>query len=167
MTLVALRDDDREPTHGTWARVGVRRSSLSLPDVSRPVTSSATTKESTEAAFQTWLEPFMESLEKLSNLPQGWGGPGSQTPHIALLFIAARVLAAIAKPSTLAPTLVPLLDGRVQLVWYAGGVELEILIDGDGTAKASLYDLTTQNEIDDVSPTDQRIADAIEKLSQP
>jgi hypothetical protein len=78
---------------------------------------------------------------------------------------ALMVLSSIAKPTTPVPAIVPVPDGRLELVWYAAGLELEITVDDKGQWDIGLFDLRTGVDEEDVTLSDPRLAEAISRLS--
>lgn len=162
MSLVAYLDDEYErPADLLWPR---RRSSpLTLPSVRRPSSNAATTNDL--ALERRWLNPVLESLGQLVSLQPGWGGPGTPAIDANTLRTALFVMTTIAQPNTKPPGIVPMADGRLQVVWYDAGLEFEIVIGSDGDATASLFDLVTGIEEDALSVSDPRVAEAIKRLS--
>lgn len=167
MSLALLRDLDEERQTYFRPIVASRQSALTLPTMGRPKSNAATTKTNDGAAPRLWEDALTKSLDQLALLQPGWAGPDTVGPSTETMLTAVFVMAANAQPNTKPPNIVPMLDCRLQLVWYDAGIELEIIIDRLCQASASIYDLTTDKEDDDLSVADPRVADAIRRLSSP
>jgi hypothetical protein len=113
----------------------------------------------------TWVRPFIERLVQVASLPLNWAGPGSKPPNYQTLTTAAQLLASIAKPRTKPPNVAPMPDGGVNLTWYAGGVELEISIESNGTFAASVFNVAEGVEYDELELTNPVLVSAIERLT--
>lgn len=74
------------------------------------------------------------TFAKLVSLPLGWDGYNGLPVRLEVAEYARRFVAAIGKYTLLAPDLVPLSDGGLQLEWFVGACEIEVTIAPDGTA---------------------------------
>jgi hypothetical protein len=165
MSIALLRDDYDERLPLLRPIAIDRQSVLTLPTPSRPSSNAATTNDLDRSTDRVWYVPLVEALGQLGQLQQGWAGPGTTAPSMELLLTALFLMTATAQPTTKPPTVVPMVDGRVQLVWYDAGLELEIIVDLDGQATASVYDLASGIEEDDLNVSDPRVAEAVRRLS--
>jgi hypothetical protein len=112
-----------------------------------------------------WLRPSLQKVTGLMSLAPGWDGPESIPPSAEVAVNALMVLSSIAKPTTPPPAIAPVQDGRLQLVWYAAGLELEITVDDKGRAAISLFEVETEMDEEDVTLSDPRLTDAMARLS--
>ncbi len=102
-----------------------------------PASQAATAKS--ERATAEELSPQVPaeieaSITELVNLPQGWDGYNGLPVRPEVAVHARRFMAAIGECTQLAPDVVPLSDGGLQLEWFVGGYEVEVVIAPDGTA---------------------------------
>lgn len=125
----------------------------------------AATTNSSPLEQYVWVTPFMDRLRQVLTIPANWAGPGSRPPSMATLWEATKFLASIARPQTKVPNVAPTPDGGVNLTWYAGGVELEISVDPDGSTTASVFDVEKGVEYDELGPSDQKLIWAIDRLT--
>ncbi len=166
MSIALLRDDDFEvPRRPGWVVTRRDASPLTMPSISRPSANAATTNQPDRANSRFWYAPLLEALEQVATLKPDWAGPGTKAPSPQCMVAVVFLMTALAQPTTKAPSVVPTIDGRLQLVWYDAGIELEIVTDQDGDARASIFELTTGVEEDDLPVTDPRVAEAIRRLS--
>ena len=71
------------------------------------------------------------TLKHLQSLVDGWNGPGSKAVTAEAIETAANM-----RP-------VPANEGGIQLELHAGGVDIEIRIDPDGTVKSVYFERVT------------------------
>ena len=74
------------------------------------------------------------SITDLVNLPQGWDGYNGRPVLSEVAEHARRLMAAIGECTQLVPDIVPLSDGGLQLEWFVGAYEVEVVIATDGRA---------------------------------
>ena len=160
MTLTAFADDFETPA--VRVRSWPRLPAASTRWRSAPAPQPAAT---TQPLLPPWAEPVVRQLESLLNFQDGWDGSGSVAPTMDTAQRVVDVLFAVAKPNTRVPKIAPVSDGTLQLVWYAGGVELEITVDAQGGIDISLFNVATQTDEEGVTLLDRRLSDAIGKLS--
>lgn len=147
--------------HRFWRRPR-HRSAASTPLETRPARRTAAT---TQPQNPIWLESVAEQLLDVLVLSDDWDGPGSRAPSEETVQVVLAVMYEIAKSTTQAPKLAPVPDGSLQLVWYAGGIELEITIEPSGEVDIGLFDVEKDAEEKGVTLQDPRLADAISRLS--
>jgi len=105
----------------------------------------------TRSGAQPWIADFREHIEPVLALKAGWAGPGSQPVSRPAVYLAEHLLglalAGISAPLVL-PSVVPGLDGEIQLEWHRGSLDLEVLIDEEGQITALLEDHSLGVEIE-------------------
>ena len=95
----------------------------------------ATSQRITAEKPSTRLSAEIESsITKLVNLPQGWDGYNGLPVQPDVAEHARRFLALIRESTQLVPDIIPLSDGGLQLEWFVGAYEVEVVIALDGTA---------------------------------
>lgn len=87
--------------------------------------------------MKPWFATKLERLDRLAALEDGWDGDGSSAPAPLVIDTARRLTAVLAMLAEVAPTtapqFVPTVAGGVDIVWHAGGWNVEIEIPPDGT----------------------------------
>jgi hypothetical protein len=79
------------------------------------------------AAPANWMNEVIARVQDLSTLEKNWDGRGSAAVKAEVLYFAVlNVLAASAAPSTVAPSMIPLGNGGIQMVWSNEDAELEV-----------------------------------------
>jgi hypothetical protein len=81
-------------------------------------------------AFVVYLE---HQLNRLGLLRRGWDGAAAAAVTDRALVEAATILASVVGERTLLPQIFPLVDGGVQIEWHAGGDNIEVEVEGDGS----------------------------------
>lgn len=81
-------------------------------------------------AFVVYLE---HQLNQLGLLRRGWDGAGAAVVTDRALVEAGTILASVVGERTLLPQIFPLVDGGVQIEWHAGGDNVEVEVQGDGS----------------------------------
>ena len=76
-----------------------------------------------------------EAITELVNLPQGWDGYNGLPVRFEVAEYARRFMAVIKEYTQLVPDVVPLSDGGLQMEWFVGAYEVEVVIATDGTAR--------------------------------
>jgi hypothetical protein len=79
-----------------------------------------------EPAVPAWLEPTAQSLLALLRLPQDWDGYGAVQIQEQIAQKALMVLVEVMENDALAPSVVPLSDGGIQVEWHRRGRNIEI-----------------------------------------
>ena len=102
----------------------------SSPAVSRTVTVVAQ-----GAHTPRWVRDYLnEELNKLMALPAGWDGSSAAEVTIEAVSETLTVLASLVNEATVAPQFFPLTDGGIQVEWHVGGNDIEIEVNGAGSA---------------------------------
>jgi len=79
-----------------------------------------------EPALPAWLNPTIQSLRDLYQLPRNWDGYGAVQVQEQIVQQALMVLVEVMDNDVPAPSVVPLSDGGIQLEWHRRGRNLEI-----------------------------------------
>ena len=97
--------------------------------VSEPVTvvRPALSPQST-ASLPLWLDPTLHRMQELLDLHGDWDRRGSAAVRVDALAFTYSMLSQIMAPTTIAPSIVPLGHGGVQLLWASPSVEIEVEI---------------------------------------
>jgi hypothetical protein len=83
-----------------------------------------------------WIEPLIGRLESVMALESGWDGANGSIITNDALAAALEVLEETMAWDTVAPAVVPVTDGGVQLEWHCAGVDLEVYVDAEGRVSA-------------------------------
>lgn len=89
-----------------------------------------------DRSLPAWIYPLVEQMESILALKPGWDGPGSQPVTSDALRASLMVLEETMARDTIAPTVVPVSDGGLQLEWHCTGVDLEVYVEHDGRLSA-------------------------------
>ena len=89
--------------------------------VVRPVVSPQST-----ASPPQWLDPTLRRIQELLTLGRDWDRRGSAAVRTYVLAFAYSMLSQVMGPTTLAPSIVPLGQGGIQLLWATPSVEVEV-----------------------------------------
>lgn len=79
-----------------------------------------------------WQRLTVQRLFELLSLPSNWDSYGSRPPTEEAVFRAVELVVLIDRDNFLAPRVVPISGGGVQLVWQSGTRELEIELSPTG-----------------------------------
>ncbi len=117
-----------------------------------------------------WLDTTAQTMRRLSRLPANWSSYGSSHIEDAAIISAASFLIIVLGPRGLAPTVVPTLQGGVQLEWHRNGVDIEIEFSPQGAlADAYVYERQTDTtwEPEHIAwDAYQRLRSSINRLGQ-
>lgn len=87
----------------------------------------------------TALWSIDSQLDELAKLGPGWCG-GDGDPIAEQAMANTRILAdALARLIPFAPAVVPLADGGIQLEWHTNGVDMEVVVSGEGQASLDAH----------------------------
>lgn len=123
MTALALRTADDQWYQSANTMSELVRSSVKPVIVARPQLSSPSLVHRSK-----WARPTIDRLMALAPLSDNWDQRGSAAVKGDVISFAWQLLAQIMPEDGLAPVVVPLGNGGVQLEWSANGAELEIEI---------------------------------------
>ena len=83
-----------------------------------------------------WINSLVEQLQRVVALNGGWDGASARPVTSDALATALTVLEETMEWDTLAPKVIPVSDGGIQLEWHCAGVDLEIYVDSGGRVSA-------------------------------
>jgi hypothetical protein len=87
-----------------------------------------------------WAVAVASKLAEVRALPTGWDGyRGIATRNDVAIFVL-RLLGAIARPDTPAPSLVPLPSGGLQLEWHTDTADIELKVVAPFSVEAWVCD---------------------------
>jgi hypothetical protein len=113
-----------------------------------------------------WLPQAGKALDELLALPPDWDSYGARAIQPDIVRAARRLLSDVARPDTPQPTLVPTVQGGVQLEWHVRGVDVEIELLTADRAHVSYVDGTEVMEWETPrSPGSPRLTELIARLS--
>jgi hypothetical protein len=104
---------------------------------------------SPEITSSSWFRPVLEQLTTAMTLPRNWDSYGGRPVMIASVEKAVLFLLSNMRTQSLPPTVVPMSDGGVQLVWHDNGVDIEVSF-GESAGSEELYvrDATADHEFE-------------------
>lgn len=91
----------------------------------------------------SWLGAAARRLDHLLRLPTNWDGYHSGAAEVNHALAALNYLRRVMWPGTLAPAIVPLSGGGIQLEWHSGGLDLEITFSSDADSGVYWEDLNS------------------------
>jgi hypothetical protein len=89
-----------------------------------------------DRSIPPWIDPLIERFKRVLALEVGWGGTKTVPITSSALESALKVLEETMAFDTIAPAVVPVADGGLQLEWHCAGVDLEVYVDADGSISA-------------------------------
>jgi hypothetical protein len=90
-----------------------------------PVSQPAVSRSSTGSAPE-WSKKFEQSVHQILELGADWDNRGSSAPRVDALAFAYSLLSQAMSPMTVAPSVIPMSNGGVQLVWAGSQVDVEV-----------------------------------------
>jgi hypothetical protein len=93
-----------------------------------------------------WMEAVAARFAELVALRADWNGHGACPIASANIIAAGRFLAAVMKPSTPAPTIVPTGGGGMQLEWHRAGLDVELLFGEEDPPLLYVAELSSGHE---------------------
>jgi hypothetical protein len=122
---------------GRFAEAVADGVSIARPEVSAP----------TVDRQAPWMKPIRDKFGQLAKLrDDSWDGRGSAAVRIDVLKFAWTILSQIMPFDGVAPGIIPLGHGGIQLVWTAPGKELELEIARPHEITGSLFSTLNNNE---------------------
>jgi hypothetical protein len=79
----------------------------------------------------TWVEPTVSAFVAVQTLPENWDSYRAKKINRDLINQSLSTLELIMGPTSLAPSVVPLGDGGLQLEWHRDQKDLEIVFPAD------------------------------------
>ncbi len=80
-------------------------------------------------ALPGWFDPLLQGFVDLLTLPPNWDSYGAGTIDPDLVREALNFMNDLLGPSSLAPRVVPLSSGGLQLEWHRKPIDLEVVFD--------------------------------------
>lgn len=115
---------------------------------------------STQRKLPGWWPDVEMQIASLMSLEVDWDSSGGVAPELSVLLEASALLGEVLRPTAVAPALVPLSDGAVQLEWHRRGADVEIIVGDVEDAGAFVSDRSGDWE----TPLDE--PGAIEELAK-
>jgi len=107
---------------------------VSLPDTGTKLTLK------TEGEEPEWLMPVLSALSELLALATNWDSYGAPSVDPRSVASALEALSWVMRSDTIVPTVVPTVQGGVQVEWHTRGIDLEIEVSPLGRAYVYFYD---------------------------
>ena len=105
-----------------------------LPDIGSKLTLE------TEGEEPEWLMPVFSALSELLALAANWDSYGAPSVDPMSVASALEALSWVMRSDTIVPTVVPTVEGGVQLEWHTRGIDLEIEVSPPGRSYVCFYD---------------------------
>ena len=145
----------------------VRQHNAVLSDPYDPIVTVRVSTETRVLAGATWFRPVLERLVALAALPRGWDGSSAPPIDRSKLEAVLDLLATVARPDTPTPTVIPAVDGGVQIDWHVNDVDIEISLPANGEGAFFAEDLRTEETWDDISVDDRTsLQSVVDRLLQ-
>ena len=114
-----------------------------------------------------WLVPVAQAMSEIMNLPVNWDSYGALSVRPTAIHAALELLFEIMQADTPAPTVVPTVQGGVQLEWHTHGIDLEIEILSPGRLFVYYEDHEQQTEWEGEITADlTRLSEVLFELSR-
>jgi hypothetical protein len=159
MSAMALREiDDGEWYQPVNSINELVRSSVKPVVVTRPQLSSPSVVHRS-----MWARPTVDRLMALAPLRDNWDERGSAAVRADVLSFAWQLLSQVMPQDGIAPVVVPLGNGGVQVEWSSDAGDLEIEIARPFEVSALFFDNQHGEEVEQSIPTDtwDRLTDII------
>lgn len=83
------------------------------------------------ASMHTWIRPMIAAFAEIQSLPENWDSYGARIVKEELIQRALHVLGLVMEHDSPVPSVVPRIDGGVQLEWHRRKQDLEIVFSAD------------------------------------
>lgn len=93
-----------------------------------------------------WFDQSVSQFRSIMDLAPGWDTYHGQRTAFTAVQKAVQFLGAHLADRSLPPTVVPLSDGGVEMVWHQNGVDLEVTVAADGETEVYVRDLASGDE---------------------
>lgn len=120
---------------GYWARTEMSSSAIVFlgteASVVRPLSCAQVTSwdRPPSRITQSWLVPVLHELAELTRLPDNWDHRSSPKVSEEEIETALKVLLRVMPEDGPVPRITPTRRGGVQLGWYGGGIDVELICD--------------------------------------
>ena len=100
-----------------------------------------------DATFQwpNWFLPSVKALVDLLNLPPGWNSHSAKRIAPQNATAALVLLGSLLDFDTPPPTVVPRVQGNIQLEWHSDQIDIEIYIDSPHSVRFFAEDATNEH----------------------
>jgi hypothetical protein len=149
MSATALRVPDDQWYQYATDTNELARATTKPVVVARPQLSSPTVVHRSK-----WAKPTIDRLVALTPLRDNWDNRGSAAVRADVLTFAWNVLAQIMPDDGVAPVIVPIGNGGVQLEWSSERADLEIEIARPYEMFALLFENRDGDDVETALPTD-------------
>lgn len=78
-----------------------------------------------------WVEPTVEALLRVMQLPRNWDSYGAEPVQTVVLRRTLEVLSRVMEEDSPRPSIVPLSDGGLQMEWHLRNQDVEIVVATD------------------------------------
>ncbi|MGB2754588.1 MAG: hypothetical protein WBD75_01805 [Phycisphaerae bacterium] len=85
-----------------------------------------------EADAPQWLAPTVERMNELLELQPNWDSYGARCLKEQAFETALEILGTVMRPNTSPPTVVPTVEGGIQLEWHQNDIDLEVEVKPEG-----------------------------------
>ena len=100
------------------------------------------------------MGPVRERLLQLCTLPQGWNGYDAGSVDVAVANHTLRILEQICGPDTPTPSIVPGINGDVQIEWHLDDIDIELHVRAPNDVHAWREISGVHARVEDVLITD-------------
>ena len=95
-----------------------------------------------------WFQAAVPQFESVMSLAPGWDSYGGVPTSLTSVEVAFQFLGSYLGPTSLPPSVVPLSDGGIQLVWHNNGVDVEATFSPTDDPAVYVHDVETGVEFD-------------------
>ena len=142
------------------SRAGPYRNSVEVPDRGIRLILEG------EGQEPAWAVPTLNALGETLALPANWDSYGARRVDLASAASAGQTLCLVMRSDTIAPMVVPTVQGGVQLEWHTHGIDLEIDVSQAGRCYVSCRNHQDETEWEgELNFNLDRLRDAISRLS--
>jgi hypothetical protein len=121
-----------------------------------------------QMASSVWFKPAFTQFQQLLTLKTGWDSYDGERVLFSRVERALSFLGTHLEKQSLPPTVVPLSDGGVQLVWHDRGLDVEATFSATEAPEVFVRDLATGDEFEtnlDQALTRDRLREIFRKLA--
>lgn len=116
----------------------------------------------------TWFRPALAQFESVMSLRHDWDSYGGAPTSVSSVQKAISFLGTYLQSRSLPPTVVPMSDGGIQLVWHEHGLDVEATFPATDDPGVYVRDIAANREIDvnpDAVPDRDVLREAFQRLS--
>jgi hypothetical protein len=145
----ALRVQYDEPQWTSSSAIRFSQARSETIRVPRPQVSTPST-----ATEPDWIRPTADRISDLVALGHDWDSRGSSEVRLDAIVFALHVLGQVMPPTAPAPSIIPLGDGSIQLIWTNPAADLEVEVIGANDAVVYHLNKATGDEQETRMATD-------------